>query len=227
MNIDVLDKGFVRQEISSLSDTMVVRAARVSFGNVEEPDEATTRGLIGFLMRNRHGTPFEHGSLTVHVKAPIFVFREWHRHRVGWSYNEWSGRYSQLAAEWYTPAGVDIRHQVGKPGAYVFEAVDDDRVADVVRNQIDMIAREAFQAYEGMLTRGIAKEVARMVLPVNTYSQMYATCNPRSLMNFLSLRNSELAQMEIRRYAEALEEIFAAAMPVTHAAFIDNGRVAP
>jgi thymidylate synthase (FAD) len=158
------------------------------------------------------------------VKAPIFVVREHHRHRAGHAYNEWSGRYSKLQAEFYVPDFV--RSQIGKPGAYTFEPVAPE-VREAARAEIERASEEAFAAYERLLEQGVAKEVARTVLPLSMYTKYYWSCNPRSLMHFCSLRNSEFAQYEIRRYAQAAEDFLARLMPVTHAAFLENGRVAP
>jgi thymidylate synthase (FAD) len=222
--IDVLDHGFLALDGAFASDLAVVNAARVSF-NVSS-DEMTERdaGLVRFLMREHHGTPFEHGYFRFLVKAPIFVVREHHRHRAGHSYNEWSGRYSKLEAEYYVPDYV--RTQVGKPGAYSFEPVE-PAVRDAAREEIRAAAGEAFAAYERMLEQGVAKEVARTVLPLAMYTKYYWSCNPRSLMHFCALRNSEHAQFEIREYARAAEGFLERLMPVTHAAFVANDRTAP
>jgi thymidylate synthase (FAD) len=221
---DVLDKGFLALDAALSSDLAVVNGARVSFNS--ESDEMTERdeGLIRFLMRERHGSPFEHGYFRFLVKAPIFVVREHHRHRSGHSYNEWSGRYSKLEAEFYVPQFV--RRQVGKPGSYTFEPVD-DATREATRREIEAAAEQAFQTYERLLEQGIAKEVARTVLPLATYTKYYWSCNPRSLMHFCGLRNHESAQYEIRQYAAAAEDFLAQLMPVTHAAFLANERVAP
>jgi thymidylate synthase (FAD) len=181
-------------------------------------------GLIRFLMRDHHGSPFEHGYFRFIVKAPIFVVREHHRHRAGHSYNEWSGRYSKMQAEFYVPDYV--RTQVGKPGAYTFEPVD-EATRELARAEIETRGAEAFASYERMLELGVAKEVARAVLPLNMYTKYYWSCNPRSLMHFCSLRNSEFAQFEIREYAKAAESFLERLMPVTHAAFVENGHIAP
>jgi thymidylate synthase (FAD) len=196
----------------------------VSFNVASEEMTERDEGLIRFLMRERHGTPFEHGYFRFLVKAPIFVVREHHRHRAGHSYNEWSGRYSQLEAEFYVPDYV--RTQVGKPGAYSFEVVE-PAVREAARAEIEATAEQAFAAYERMLEQGVAKEVARSVLPLATYTKYYWSCNPRSLMHFCSLRNSEHAQYEIREYARAAESFLERLMPVTHTAFVTNDRTAP
>ncbi len=147
------------------------------------------------------------------------------RHRVS-SFNEWSGRYSQLEPEFYVPAAEDVRTQVGKPGSYAFDPVSDE-LAEETREAQRAVYEQAYATYERLLEQGVAKEIARNVLPVAIYTQFYWTVNARSLMNFVSLRNAETAQREIRRYAEAVERFFAGAMPVTHAAFVANERRAP
>jgi len=220
----VLDHGFLALDGAFADDLAVVNAARVSFNVASEELSERDEGLIRFLMRDRHGSPFEHGYFRFLVKAPIFVVREHHRHRAGHSYNEWSGRYSKLDAEFYLPDFV--RTQVGKPGAYRFEPVD-PAVRDQARAEIRAAAESAFEAYERMLEQGVAKEVARTVLPLALYTKYFWSCNPRSLMHFCGLRNSEQAQYEIREYARAAEGFLERLMPVTHAAFVANGRVAP
>ena len=152
------------------------------------------------------------------------LFRSHHRHRAGHAYNEWSGRYSKMQAEFYVPDYV--RSQVGKPGAYTFEPVSPE-VRESAREEIERAAEQAFESYERLLEQGVAKEVARTVLPLSMYTKYYWSCNPRSLMHFCSLRNSEFAQFEIREYAKAAEGFLERHMPVTHAAFLANGRTAP
>lgn len=225
-----LDKslGFVRLDGCMADDYSVVNSARVSFARQSEIHEELTgkdKGLIGFLMRERHGTPFEHNAFRFHIKCPIFVAREWFRHRIG-SFNEFSARYSEVPNEFHIPDYEEIRTQVGKPGAYTFERMGLGTSIEAV-NIIKEANEHAFKAYSTMIQRGVAKEVARMVLPVSMYTQFYWTVNARSLMNFLSLRLSENAQLEIREYAQKVEKIFAEAMPVTHGEWVNNGRVAP
>ena len=223
--IEVLDHGFVRLDAVLADDLSVVNAARVSFGTRREAMEERDAGLVRFLMRERHGTPFEHNFFRFHIKAPLFVTREWQRHRIG-SFNERSGRYSELPDEFYVPAASAVRTQVGKPGAYTFEPMPDDTTAEV-RAGIESSYAESYGRYQELLSAGVAKEVARSVLPVGLYTEFYWSVNARSLMNFLSLRNAETAQYEIRVYAEAAEQHFAHAMPITHASFVDQGRTAP
>jgi thymidylate synthase (FAD) len=223
-SVEVLDKGYLALDAALASDLAVANGARVSFNQASQELSDRDEGLIRFLMRDHHGSPFEHGYFRFIVKAPLFVVREHHRHRAGHSYNEWSGRYSKMTAEFYIPDFV--RTQTGKPGAYTFEPVE-DAVRSATRREIEHQSGEAFQAYERMLELGVAKEVARTVLPLNMYTTYYWSCNPRSLMHFCSLRNSEFAQFEIREYAKAAESFLERQMPVTHAAFVANDRTAP
>jgi len=220
------------------SDEMVVASARVSTIGVhsqeyvETPAEESS-GLINFMMKNRHGSPYEHNMFTFLVEAPIVVFREWHRHRIGFSYNEESGRYKQLRPKFYLPPRHRPLVQVGKPGHYQFEPGDDIQYDLMVRS-IEYACGESYTAYERMLEEGIAKEVARGVLPVYTFSSMYVTCNARSLMAFLSLRVKDEGAMfpsfpmwEIDFAARQLEDQFAKSMPITYESFVKNGRVCP
>ena len=183
-------------------------------------------------MRERHGSPFEHNSMTFFVRAPIFVWREHMRHRIA-SYNEESGRYRQLEPVFYVPDRGRAVVQVGKTGAYEFLPGSDEQYA-LIDNQMRDACATSYRAYLQMLDAGIAREVARMVLPVSIYSSAYVTLNARSLMNFLSLRRKaegshfpSYPQREIEMVAERYEEEWARLMPITHAAFVANGRVAP
>jgi thymidylate synthase (FAD) len=223
--IPVLDHGFVRLDGAMADDVAVVNGARVSFARrVEELDDAD-RGLIRFLMRERHASPFEHAVFRFHIRCPIFVAREWMRHR--WSsFNEFSLRYARATEDFYVPEPDDVRTQVGKPGAYSFEPVDPE-LAETTREELQAVYEQAYATYERLVEQGVARELARSVLPVGAYTEFYWTVNARALMNFVSLRASETAQREIRRYAEAVESFFAERMPVTYEAFVANGRVAP
>ena len=229
---------------SSAHDSDVLFAARVSTlgeqtlessqldGSETEVDQKRNRGLINYLMRDRHGSPFEHNSMTFYVRAPIFVFREFMRHRIA-SYNEESGRYRELNPVFYVPGPERNLLQVGKPGAYEFLPGSAEQIA-LVDQQTRDVSLHAYEAYQRMLEAGIAREVARIVLPLNIYSSMYVTVNARSLMNFLSLRTRRegtqfpsFPQREIEMCAEKMEDYFAELMPLTYAAFNTNGRVAP
>ena len=222
---------------SSAKDADVLFAARVSTLGEQSLDEVDgdaerSAGLIRFLMRDRHGSPFEHNSMTFYVQAPIFVFREFMRHRIA-SYNEESGRYRELNPVFYVPAPERKLVQEGKPGHYVFVEGTPEQHAIVVE-QTKQTCTAAYEAYQRMLAAGVAREVARGVLPVATYSSMYVTMNARSLMNFLSLRTKRegsaypsYPQREIEMVAEQMERLWEPLMPVTHAAFEACGRVSP
>ncbi|THA82162.1 FAD-dependent thymidylate synthase [Streptomyces sp. LRa12] len=223
---------------SAATDSDVLCAARVSTAGEQSLDELKkdperSKGLINYLMRDRHGSPFEHNSMTFFVSAPIFVFREFMRHRVGWSYNEESGRYRELQPVFYAPDASRKLVQQGRPGKYVFvEGTPEQH--ELVGSAMEDSYRQAYATYQQMLAAGVAREVARAVLPVGLYSSMYATCNARSLMHFLGLRTQhELAkvpsfpQREIEMAGEKMEAEWARLMPLTHAAFNANGRVAP
>lgn len=215
------------------TDGQVVRAARVSTqGAVSKAEDDA--GLIGYLMRNRHGSPFEHGFFTFRICVPIFVMREHNRHRVGVSPNEESGRYKELEPHFYVPDEHRKLVQSGKPGHYTFEHGSDEQyelVDDLIREN----SERAFSDYQEMLEAGIAREVARMVLPVNIYSSAYISCNPRSLMHFLSLRTDwgegaakrSHPQWEIEQVARQYYDHLVEAMPLTAAAFEKNGWSAP
>jgi thymidylate synthase (FAD) len=215
-------------------DLSIVRAARVSVvgGNAPEEDDSKVAGLIGYLMRSEHGSPFEHGTMTFYVKAPIFVFREFHRHRIA-SYNEMSGRYMQLPAEFYYPSPDRPLVNVGTSARPEFapgtKAQYDAFVDDLMEGYEQQWAR-----YQRALDNGIANEMARIHLPVGIFSQMYVTMNVRALMNFLSLRIDSpdrkprtRPQYEIQQVAKAMEESFAKAFPLVYDAFLKNGRRAP
>lgn len=222
---------------SSAADSDVVWAARVStageasLGAMHE-DAERSAGLIRYLLRSRHGSPFEHNSFSFLVRAPIFVFREFMRHRT-FSYNEESARYRELAPVFYVPAADRSLVQEGKPGHYRFVPGSSDQY-ELVTEATKEACRTSYAAYRRMLDAGVAREVARGVLPVATYSSMYATCNARALMSFLSLRTSReeasfpsYPQREIEMVAEQMEGYFAERMPITYDAFNKAGRVAP
>lgn len=217
----------------SVIEAMLVSSDKDDALMEELLDIPKTEGRIRFLMRKRHGTPFEHNAMKFYVEAPIFVFREWHRHRIGQSYNEQSGRYSELPAMFYIPPVHRPLVQVGKPGNYEYvsgSAEDYEWLCHDMRQQ----AISQYVSYQDRLERGIAKEVARMSLGVNIYSKMYVTLNARSLMAFLSLRTHHpdsqfpsTPMWEIEEAATMTEAFFASVFPITHQAFNEYGRVSP
>ena len=197
-----------------------------------DADPQRSAGLINYLMRDRHGSPFEHNSMTFFVKAPIFVWREHMRHRIA-SYNEESARYRELLPVFYVPSHERPLVQSGKPGAYEFHPGTPAQ-SELVERTIQESCTAAYSGYLEMLEAGVAREVARMVLPVTIYSSAYVTMNARALMNFLSLRRKvegshfvSYPQREIEMVAEVYEDHFAQLMPLTHSAFNEHGRVAP
>lgn len=216
-------------------DLDVARAAWVSTKGAraeEEQDSAKVAGLINFLMKGRHGSPFEHCVMKWVVTAPIFVWREHHRHRIA-SYNEQSGRYGVLPPVFYVPDKDRNIVQEGKPGAYTFVLGSEAQYESLVGG-VKEANYEAYFQYERALDSGVAPEVARICLPVNIYSTCYVTMNLRALMNFLSLRTkseeslfTSYPQREIEMVAEQYEADFAEKFPLVHSAFRVNGRVAP
>ena len=218
-------EGFVRLDSSMADDLSVINSARVSFAKTSNEITEVDKGLINFLMRERHGTPFEHNAFRFHVKCPVFVAREWFRHRIG-SFNEFSARYSEVPNEFFAPEKEDVRSQVGKPGSYSFEQIGEPQASSVVQ-EIESANANAYAAYQRLLEKGVAKEQARVVLPVSMFTQFYWTVNARSLMNFLSLRTHETAQLDIRRYADAAYELAAPVMPITFESWEKHGRVTP
>jgi thymidylate synthase (FAD) len=216
--ISVLNHGFVRLDDCMADDLSVV-------GKRHEEIEEGDPFLLKFLMKNRHGTPFEHNAFRFHIKAPIFVFREWQRHRIA-SYNEMSARYMELPGEWYIPKLEHVRVRVGKPGHYTYEPARLETAVDFIETLTD-VCDASYMCYKDALKFGIAPELARCFLHVNHYSEMYWTTNARSMMNFLSLRNHPEAQWEIQQFAGAVEMFFRDQMPITANAFVDLGRIAP
>lgn len=225
--INVLDHGFVRLVDSMGNDLSVSRAARVSYNEEWRAgeDEGSDARLIKFLKKNKHHTPFESVVFTFEVKAPIFVFRQWHRHRT-WAYNELSARYRELPEEFYMPTP----EYIGKQSTSNKQARDISDMTPAERNQraneldgLENHCMKAFSLYRSLLGLGWPKELARMCLPVNTYSHMFGTVSLLNLMRFLSLRDHGHAQYEIRVYAEAMRELARKVAPVSIAAWEEFG----
>ena len=222
----VHDHGFVVLEDYMGNDLAIVNSARVSFN--QESDEMDTANirLVNWLMKERHGTPFEAPVFHFTVKAPLFVTREWMRHRIG-SFNEWSARYSIIEPEFYIPQRSYVREQKGKPGAYYYEPMSDDTNIEATQLNLTFAQQVAFNTYSDLLEKGVAKEVARICLPVGMYTKFKWTINLRALLNFLSLRNHEHAQAEIRDYAVEIEKLVTEVCPVAMESFVEHGRNCP
>lgn len=210
--INLLDKGFIRLVDFMGSDNRAVSSARVSFGGTSKGEERD-KGLIKYLLEHRHHTPFEHCYFQFHVCCPIYVARQWMRHRWG-SFNEISARYTQVQDEFYIPQefrGQDIKNRQGSVAA--------DFDNEALRKIYEDSVASSFAAYNKLIQAGVAREMARGVLPVCQYTQFYWSVNARSLLNFLQLRQDGHAQYEIRVYADAIAEIFKEKMPWTWEAF--------
>lgn len=216
--VDVLDHGYVRLIDHMGSDLSVVRAARVSYDAAWRAgdDQGSDDRLIRYLWRNHHTTPFEAVTFTFEVKAPIFVFRQWHRHRT-WSFNELSARYRELPEEFYVP---DV-HVIGTQSKNNKQARDlvpldsnDERELGEQTKRYRQYCEDCFALYRDNIARGWPRELARMVLPLSTYSHMFATVDLLNLMKFLTLRCDPHAQHEIRVYADAMRDLARSVVPV-------------
>lgn len=201
-------------------DDRTCLSAWVSFGTDDTArlkNRKQVEGLINFLYRERHMTPFESTSFTFAIHTPIFVAREFFRHRTG-KYNEWSGRYSEMVSDFYFPTADRPLIQKGKPGDYYFVPGTKEQFALVLKS-FERAYGVCWKEYQHLLDAGVAKEVARDVLPLGLYTKFYVTFDARNLMHFLSLRNDSHALYEIREVAEQMEEIFAEKMPLAYAAY--------
>jgi thymidylate synthase (FAD) len=215
--LKVLDKGFVEIVDYMGGDRSAVRAARVSHGKDISTDERD-KNLIAYLMKNGHTSPFEHITFTFHVKAPIFVVRQWFRHRIGMSPNEISRRYtSKNVDEFYIPSNIRLQDTQDKQKSVV---VDDENLKKQMIDIIEEAYEKTYEAYEKLINLGVAKELARIILPVGEYTEFYLTTNARALMHFLDLRASSHAQWEIQQYAIALAHFFQKLCPWTYEAYI-------
>ena len=216
--IDLLDHGFVRLVDHMGSDLSISRNARVSYDAEWRAgeDEGSDARLINYLYNNGHNTPFEAVTLTFEVKAPIFVFRQWHRHRTQ-SYNELSARYRELPEEFYIPEATQITTQSTDNKQMRTDEVHPE--AELFRQMMRENNEAAFAMNKDMIAGGCPRELARSILPVSTYSHMFATMNLNNLFKFLAERLHPHAQYEIRVYAEAMLELIKDVAPVAVAAF--------
>jgi len=218
--IEVLDHGFVRLVDWMGNDLSVVRNARVSYDAEWRAgeDSGSDKRLINYLYKNGHNTPFEAVTMTFEVKAPIFVIRQWHRHRT-WSYNELSARYKELPEEFYIPKASDIGTQ-SKDNKQMRD-IDSTTSLQALQacNDIREHNQAAFRLYRKLIEKEVPRELARSVLPVSTYTHMFATVNLNNLFKFLNERLHEHAQYEIRVYAESMLELGRRIFPVCFEAF--------
>lgn len=219
--IDVLDKGFIRLVDFMGGDNRVVSSARVSFGAVSKGEEQDKR-LIKYLLEHAHHTPFEHCYFQFHICCPIFVARQWMRHRWG-SYNEVSARYTQVKDEFYIPSQFRGQDTKNKQGSVPTSSLDQETLIKLYEDSVEA----SYAAYNKLIEAGVAREMARGVLPVCQYTQFYWSVNARSLLNFLSLRTDKHAQWEIRVYANAIAKIFQEKMPWSWEAFEELSRKLP
>lgn len=216
--IKCLDHGHVRLVDHMGSDQAIVRSARVSY-NAEPRNDGSDAKLIKYLWRNKHTSPFEAVSFTFDVKAPIFCFRQWHRHRT-WSYNEVSARYTELPEEFYVPENEKITTQ--STSNKQMRTDTEHEFSQQIRLTIMSACAGAFKVYQELIKAGCPRELARGVLPVNTYSHMFASVDLHNLFGFLRLRMNPHAQYEIRVYAEAMFNLIQPIVPVAAEAFMDD-----
>lgn len=215
----VLDHGFVRLIDYMGSDESIVQAARVSYGQGTKK-VSQDRGLIRYLLRNRHTTPFEMVELKFHVKLPIFVARQWIRHRTA-NVNEYSGRYSVMKEEFYLPDESDIHFQAAtnKQGRSELEVPQ-----EVKRAFIDFLtntSKQSYDTYLELIDQGLARELARIGLPLSLYTEWYWKIDLHNLFHFLKLRMDPHAQKEIRAYADKMAEMAKVVCPIAYEAFMD------
>jgi len=215
MKENILNSGFIRLVDFMGGDFAVVQSARVSFGQ-ESKGPSKDIKLIEYLLKNKHETPFEHSVFKFHIKCPIFVARQWFRHRIG-SFNEISLRYVEYKDEFYIPEFFRKQSQNNKQ-ASIEESVEN---SDILINELKEIYEIIKNFYEKLLKSGVAREMARIILPLSTYTQFYWTVNARSLMNFISLRADINAQYEIKLYARKIAKIFREKMPITFKFFVE------
>jgi thymidylate synthase (FAD) len=221
VSIPLLDKGYIKLVDYIGADETVVAAARHSYDKgLDLQDEIGNKRLINYLMKNRHTSPFEQCALSFEVKAPIFVFRQWHRHRTA-KLNEQSARYSELPEDFYVPdfSRVQYQSKTNKQGSGEALPI---RNAQLFSLNTKRVSEEAFSIYQGSIEAGVSKELARIMLPVNTYSKMVWQCDLHNLLHFLKLRMDSHAQYEIRVYADAMASVVRAAFPKVWAAFDEH-----
>lgn len=210
MNLDVLDKGFVRLTDVMGSDLSVVNSARISFAKESDSFSSRDENLLRYLWEHKHTSPFRHATLQFHIKAPLFVIRQWQKHQVGCAWNEVSGRYVEFEAEFYRPKVWRKQHKDNKQGST--GAIEDQDAATV--GYITALD-SALSEYQWLLTQGVCKEQARMVLPLSLYTECYWTASLQAVIHFLSLREDKHAQLEIQEYAHAIRSLSSNHFPIS------------
>jgi thymidylate synthase (FAD) len=220
MDIKVLDKGFVKLIDHMGSDLAVVNAARVSFGKRKETFEEGDAKLITYLAKHEHTSPFRHTAMTLHVKAPIFVFRQWMKHRIGSEFNEISGRYVEFPDdEFYVPDVFRQQAKVNKQGSEG-EIAPEHREA-AAKTYLEA-CKGSVKQYKELLAMGVCKEQARCVLPLGLYSEVYWTVSLQAAAHFIRLRADGHAQWEIQQYAHAVRQAVAGIYPVSLKALLES-----
>lgn len=210
MDKKVLDNGFVRLVNVMGSDLSVVNSARISFAKEVTDIGDRDEKLIRYLWEHRHTSPFRHATLQFHVKAPLFVLRQWMKHQVGCAWNEVSGRYVEFDAEFYTPSNWREQHESNKQGSK--GSVDDQSMCNVLYTDA---MNSSISYYQELLEQGVCKEQARMVLPLSLYTECYWTASLQALMHFLELREDSHSQWEIQEYARAIRQLAVEHFPIS------------
>jgi thymidylate synthase (FAD) len=218
--IKVLDRGFVRLVDMMGSDLSVVNAARVSFGKRKEHFEDKDKKLIQYLAKHEHTSPFRHAYVQFHVKAPIFVFRQWMKHQIGCSWNEISGRYVEFPDdEFFTPASFRQQSKDNKQGS---EGEIDPMHRETARSAYEMACKHAVTEYKKLLALGVCREQARCILPLGLYSEVYWTTSLQAAAHFIRLRSESHAQWEIQQYAHAVRSLVENAFPASLEALLST-----
>lgn len=217
---DVLDKGFIRLVDLMGNDTSIVEAARVSYGQGTKTVRDNEH-LIRYLLKHKHMTPFEMVQLKFHIKTPLFIARQWMRHRTG-SFNEISARYSIMKTEFYEPTNdkINIQSKTNKQGRDSVETFSVEQ-STFLQNEINDINDKSFNTYNTLISQGVTREIARTVLPTGMFTEFYWSVNLRNLLHFIGLRIKDNAQYEIKVYADILLEIVKQALPQTYGAYMD------
>lgn len=227
--INVLNHGFVTLVSGpENADLLVVNAARVSFDKHHDVLQKNDTGLINYLVKHKHDSPFRHPHITLRISAPEFVMRQWYKHIVGIAYtpereidhawNEVSGRYVEYGDKFYRPDSFRKQSTDNKQGT-TSEEIDDALTAAII---YDLATKNAYESYKKLIEIGVGREIARSILPLNFYTEVYWTASLQAVLNFISLRDHEGAQHEIRVYAQALRELLSDVAPITMAAWEEH-----